>query len=88
MDFLNDIYGGQVARSGYMADAQQQEYAAKIAGMNRQNVMYGGFLSAGTTALTGVSNYGLARGWFLPTKPTPSNWPYPPVSSTTPNLGP
>ena len=73
------------ARAIWQQTQQQQQYAAKVAGLNKQNAMYGGFMGAGTTALTGVSNYGMLNGWFLPTKPTPSGYPYLP---SMPNLGP
>lgn len=70
MDFLNTIYGGQVQKYGYDVEAQQQEYAAKVAGLNKQNALYGGFFGAGTSALTGAANYGAGTGMFAPTTPT------------------
>lgn len=69
MDFLNTIYGGQVAKYGYDVEGQQQEYEAKVAGLNKQNAMYGGFLGAGTNLLTGGANYASGTGLFAPTQP-------------------
>jgi hypothetical protein len=58
MDFLNTIYGGQVQKYGYDVQGQQQDYQAKVAGMNAQNARYGGFMNAGTAALqSGTNSY-------------------------------
>jgi hypothetical protein len=70
MDFLNKIYGGQVSQSQYNVQAQQQDYAAKVAGLNKQNAMYGGFMTAGTTALSGVAQYRMGTGGGQSTTPT------------------
>jgi hypothetical protein len=70
MDYLNTIYGGELAKSEYGAEAQQQQYAAKIAGMNRQNAIFGGFLNAGTSLLTSGNDYRSQTGLFAPTSPT------------------
>jgi hypothetical protein len=59
MDFLNTIYGGQVQKYNYDEQSQEQEYMAKVAGLNKQNAMYGGFMNAGTDALTSVAKMGL-----------------------------
>lgn len=57
MSFLNTIYGGASQKYNYDAAAQQQQYLAKIAGLNKQNALVGGFLNAGTTALTTAGSF-------------------------------
>jgi hypothetical protein len=70
MDFLNTIYGGKVQKYADTVGAGQQDYMAEIDRRNAQSQMFGGFMNAGTTALTGANDYRMGTGGFGPTTPT------------------
>lgn len=61
MDALNKRYEGQIARTGYLNQAQNDEYAAKVYRRNANAAIYGGFLGAGTSILSGVADYSLGK---------------------------
>lgn len=64
IDALNKRYEGQIQKRGLVNQSISDQYGADTYGRNASSSMYGGFLGAGTSILSGVSKYGQVTGKF------------------------
>lgn len=64
LDALNIRYQGQNQYAGLMAQSELERMQAAQAGRNASSARLAGFVNAGTSLMSGVSNYGLFKNGY------------------------